>query len=148
MGIPVPNDVGRILVVDHDRAVLEHMRATLETLGCKVLTATEATEGLRLLKTQDVELILAELRMSPISGEVLLACAHAVRPDVRRVIMAAPEDVAEATALISSAGLMALVTKPWNDDALRGLVVQGLIRRNAMRPPRAASHHIRPASVS
>ena len=147
MGVPAPNNVGRVLVVDHDRAVLEHMRTTLETLGCEVLTATEAAEGLRLLKTRDVELIIAELRMNPISGDVLLACAHAVRPDVRRVIMAVPEDVPEATALISSAGLMALVTKPWNDDALRGLVVQGLVRRNAMRPPRCAPHHVRPAYV-
>lgn len=148
MGVPAPNNVGRVLVVDHDEATLKQMSATLETLGCRVLTTTDAAEGLRLLKTKDVELIIAELRISPISGDVLLACARAMRPDVRRVILAAPEDVPEATAMIGSVGLMALVTKPWNDDALRGLVVQGLVRRNTMRPPLAAPRHNGIAYVS
>lgn len=147
MGVPAPNNVGRVLVVDHDEAALCRMRGTLETLGCHVVTTTDGAEGLRLLKTTDVELVLAELRMSPIAGDVLLACAHVVRPDVRRVLLAASTDIAQATASIDCVGLMALVTKPWNDEALRSLVLQGLIRRNAMRPARASAHGVNPAYI-
>ena len=131
MTVRATDSVGRVLVVSHDEALLARMSAALETLGRSVLTTTDPIEGLRLLRTKDVELIIAELRMTPIAGVALLSCAYAARPDVRRVIMAAPEDV-PATAMIDTVGLMALAIEPFSgDDAATAPVVQGLLRRRA-----------------
>ena len=143
MTVRAMDSEGRILVVSHDEAMLARMSTALETLGRTVVTTTDPIEGLRLLRTKDVELIIAELQMTPISGVALLACGYAARPDVRRVLLAAPEDI-PAAAAIGTVGLMALAIKPFSgDDASRAPVVQGLLRRSSVRAPVAVSHESR-----
>jgi len=57
-----------ILVVDDEESLLEALRETLETHGFEVLTATDGAKALALLRSEPVDLILADVAMPNMNG--------------------------------------------------------------------------------
>src|SRR5215510_110699 len=64
--------VGTILVVDDDRDIQEVLKDRLESLGYGVLVASNGREGLELLESQSLQMVLLDVEMPDINGlEVL-----------------------------------------------------------------------------
>jgi len=57
-----------ILVIDDDKAVMEVVRAMLSMAGYKVTATGNSKEGLNLVKEQELDLIITDLRMPEVSG--------------------------------------------------------------------------------
>ncbi len=62
-----PQDIS-VLVVDDDYAVIEVVEELLKRAGFRVTAVTSGSEANRLLGSQDFHVLLADLRMSPVSG--------------------------------------------------------------------------------
>ncbi len=62
-----PQDIS-VLVVDDDYAVIEVVEELLRRAGFQVTAVTSGAEANRLLGNQDYHVLLADLRMSPVSG--------------------------------------------------------------------------------
>jgi CheY-like chemotaxis protein len=62
-----------VLCIDDNVAGLNTRRMLLESLGCTVLTATSGPEGLELLKSNDVDVVVLDYRMPEMSGEAVAA---------------------------------------------------------------------------
>jgi len=75
-----------LLVIEDDDIVRDLYRATLESAGFTVLTATDGQAGLKLLAEHDIALVLCDECMSPMSGHEFLQQSHA-RPTSPPVLM-------------------------------------------------------------
>ena len=58
----------QILLVDDDKDLVYILREALQKNGFEVITASDGSEGLRLLKTNIPQLIMADLTMPVMSG--------------------------------------------------------------------------------
>lgn len=73
------------------------------------------------MRTGEVSVLVADYRMPGMSGTMLLQLAKAFSPRTRRIMLTGyPGE----TLLISAGevGLRDLVGKPWDDEALKGLI--------------------------
>lgn len=63
----LPQDIS-VLVVDDDYSVIEVVEELLKRAGFRVTAVTSGSEANRLLGSQEFHVLLADLRMSPVSG--------------------------------------------------------------------------------
>lgn len=96
---PAPSPVGcQILVVDDERVILDLLATILETSGHRVDTATNGKRALEMLKKVRYDLIISDMKMPDIGGEVLWELVHASDPEMsRRIIFSTGDTVNPAT---------------------------------------------------
>ena len=113
-----------LLLVDDTPANLTAMTAVLEPLGYRLLTATSGDEALRHLLTEEVSLILLDVRMPGMSGiETASRLKERERTqDVPIVFLTAYADDASMIAEGFSTGAVDWVTKPVDPVLLRAKV--------------------------
>ena len=109
-----------VLCVDDDASVLSALRRVLRVEPFEVLTASNAAHALASLRSNKVEVIIADQRMPGLSGAELLAEVGQRWPRIGRVILTAyPGHAVMAEGI--RAGVDVLFHKPWaNDVNLRG----------------------------
>jgi two-component system response regulator HydG len=120
--------VGTILVVDDDSA----NRVTLERLlgreGFDVSPAASGREGLEILRSRSVDLVLTDLKMPGMSGLDLLRAVRTLDPDVEVVVMTAYGTVETAVEAMKD-GAYDFLSKPLRRLELVTTVKQALEKR-------------------
>ena len=89
-----------VLIVDDDEKICRGLGRAMERFGCRVQYATDAREGLRLVRERTPELILLDLVMPGINGPQFLAELRKTHPSLPVVIVTGYPDsdlVKEAT---------------------------------------------------
>ncbi len=82
----------RALVVDDDPLVLEAVVSMLEELGCETIPARSGSEALaQLMRDQTVEILVADINMSGLSGNQLAERACSFRPELRVLLLSGGE---------------------------------------------------------
>lgn len=76
----------KLLIIEDDDIVRQLYRATLESAGYSVLTATDGESGLKLVAEHPLALVLCDECMSPMSGHEFLQQIHR-QPDHPPVLM-------------------------------------------------------------
>src|ERR1017187_4547315 len=76
----------KVLVVDDDPDLLSTLALDLELSGFEVFTATDGLEGLRVLETTKVHLIISDMRMPHLDGVGFLDRVKASNPNLPVVI--------------------------------------------------------------
>jgi response regulator RpfG family c-di-GMP phosphodiesterase len=110
-----------LLLVDDEERILGALCRSLRREGYRLLTAQRAEEALRVLDAEPVDAILCDQLMPRTTGLELLAEAAARRPGVVRILVTGwPESIPRER--VRSAGIRALVPKPWDDAALKRLL--------------------------
>jgi serine phosphatase RsbU (regulator of sigma subunit)/DNA-binding response OmpR family regulator/anti-sigma regulatory factor (Ser/Thr protein kinase) len=130
-----------ILLVDDDRESLRALRAVLEPLGQRVVTARSGEEALRQLLHTDFAVVLLDMRMPGLDGLETARYIHA-RPRTRHipiVFLTAHADDVEQVFRAYEAGAVDYVVKPFHPDVLRGKVSV------FVELQRARSEHVREA---
>jgi CheY-like chemotaxis protein len=125
MSTPTPHT---ILTVDDDPHVLSSLRRLLSREGYRVLAATSGAEGLELLKSNAVALIISDQRMPAVIGAEFLARARLVSPHSMRIMLTGYAELEAAAQAINEGGIHFYFRKPWDDDQLR-LAVRQLLDR-------------------
>lgn len=82
----------RILIVDDDKSILYTLKMRLEYLGYKVITATNALEGLFLAGSERPEVILLDIKMPGMNGIDVLESINILSPSTSVIIISAYED--------------------------------------------------------
>lgn len=119
-----------VLVVDDKESVLSLLRAFLEP-DFRVETASSARIALERALRDDVDLVLADVRMPDLSGFELLNVLKRDRPSVEVVLMSAFGGAEGATQALR-AGAADYLSKPFDQSELRTKVERAIGRR----PPR------------
>ena len=81
------NDTCRILVVDDDGELLTNIRVYLEGCHYQVVTAVTGLDALELLRSENYNVLLANIVMPDISGLGLIELARKEKPDLIVIAM-------------------------------------------------------------
>jgi DNA-binding NtrC family response regulator len=109
--------LGRVLIVDDEQQMCELIETDLRLRGFEPFYRTSAVDAYQLLKEQDFDAVLTDLRMPGMSGTELCERIVANRPDVPVVVMTAFGSLETAVAAIR-VGAYDFVTKPIEMDLL------------------------------
>src|ERR1044071_5701441 len=82
-------DGGIVLVVDDEPAIVESLTKIFKREGLAVLSATDGTTGLDVLRKHRVGVLLTDLMMPNTSGMDLLRAAKTIAPETEVVLMTA-----------------------------------------------------------
>jgi response regulator RpfG family c-di-GMP phosphodiesterase len=115
-----------ILCVDDDRSVLDLLCLQLQRAGHHPLLAANGQEGLAVLQSTAVSMIISDYRMPGMSGTDLLARCRTVQPEAVRIILTGHADVEAAMEAINQGEVYRFLSKPWNKDTLLASVQQAL----------------------
>ena len=115
----------KILVIDDEQDIREGCERILSRMECKVVTAPDGAKGLNILKTQDISIVLSDIKMPGISGlEVLSQITEKYKSVM--VIMITGFSTVETAIEAMKKGAYDFVSKPFSPDQLRIVVKRAI----------------------
>jgi len=114
-----------ILLVDDEKPVLNSLKRLLRPLRCQVLLAESAAEGLALLEQQTIDLVISDMRMPEMPGEVFLQQVAERWPDSERIVITGFSDTQATIDAINKGKVSRFLMKPWQDDEVLKVVRKG-----------------------
>jgi len=115
-----------VLCVDDDKNILRSLMRLLRKEDYRLLTASSGEEGLKVLKENDVHMVISDQRMPKMSGTEFLAALKTNYPDVLRIILSGYTEVDSITESINKGNIYKFLLKPWNDQNLKLEIKQAL----------------------
>lgn len=118
-----------LLLVDDEPSVLNALRRLFRGPGYQVLQATGGAEGLELLRSHAVDLVISDMRMPEMNGAQFLAAVRQHDPSVVRMLLTGYSELSATIAAINQGEIHRYIAKPWDDQALLLTVSEALARR-------------------
>ncbi|MBK7353907.1 MAG: sigma-54-dependent Fis family transcriptional regulator [Nitrosomonas sp.] len=106
-----------ILIVEDDQDLLEAICTTVKLSGYKALGASSGAAALDLLNSQQIGLVISDIQMQPIDGNILLKRIKETYPDIPVLLMTAYGEINKAIAAMR-AGASDYLLKPFSPDYL------------------------------
>lgn len=129
METPAWTEPPRVLTVDDEAVVCESIRRVLSEEGYSVATATSARQGLDLLRSENFDLLLLDIRMPEMDGIEFLRETRAVSPDTEVIIITGHATIQTAVEAIKL-GATDYLQKPVSPDKLIVSAARALERRH------------------
>jgi two-component system, NtrC family, response regulator PilR len=101
----LPNNPPRILVVDDERSMREFLEIMLQKEGYQVSCAENGKAALELFREDRVDLIITDIRMTPVDGLEVLRQAKAIEPRTVVIIISAYASTETAVAAMKEGSL-------------------------------------------
>jgi PAS domain S-box-containing protein len=108
----------KVLVVDDEAGIRDGSERILSRMGCTVFGAPNGEEGLEVLKTKKVHLVLLDLKMPGMDGMEVLQRIHAGHPDILVIVITGFATVETAIEAMKR-GAYDFIPKPFEPDQLR-----------------------------
>lgn len=104
--------MARILIVDDEESIIRSVGALLETESHSVTGVMSGTEALKELKTKPFDLMITDIRMSPVDGLEIIQWCKKNRPEMPAVVISALTSD-EAEDMAREAGCCGYIRKPF-----------------------------------
>ncbi|GGC65103.1 hypothetical protein GCM10011396_10110 [Undibacterium terreum] len=108
-----------LLIVDDEPNILASIRRLLRREGYQILVANSGMEGLSILETNSVDVIISDQRMPNMTGVEFLRKAKLSHPDTVRIVLSGYTELQSITDAINEGAIYKFLTKPWDDEQLR-----------------------------
>lgn len=115
-----------ILIVDDEQHILRALKRLLRRDGYDIHLADNGPAALEVLVNTEVAVIICDQRMPGMTGDQVLAEARKIRPDAYCITLTGYTDLNAAQALINEGNVNHFLLKPWDDQALRRVVREGV----------------------
>src|ERR1700735_5054223 len=119
----------RVLLVDDDDALREMMTATLAQKGFEVVAAANVTEALKLITTENFDVLITDLHMpDPSDGFAVITAMRHLQPKALTLLVSGYPDTKSAMdAILLEAD--EIIMKPFETGKLADLLRDQLITR-------------------
>lgn len=117
-----------ILIIDDEKSLLDLLTVVFKKEGYGVKTALSAKKGLEFLEKDDIDLIIADIKMPQMSGMDLLKHVKEQKPEIPIVMITAYGSINQAVDALKS-GALDYVVKPFDVEELKIIVARGLEKR-------------------
>jgi DNA-binding NtrC family response regulator len=114
-----------ILVIEDKESMAAMLRETLESEEYRVILAKNASEGIRHLKEDRIDLVLTDLKLPGKSGIDILRVSKEENPSVPVILMTAHGSIEEAVSAMKG-GAFDFITKPFDTDHLLMLIKRAI----------------------
>lgn len=121
-----------ILVIDDEKNIRSGLRLLLEDEDYDVREASDGETGLKILKTEPVDLVISDLRLPGLTGEEVVETVHKLYPAVPIIVLTGHGTVDNAVECMRR-GAYDFLTKPLNFERLLLLIQRCLDKRLLMR---------------
>lgn len=111
----------KILVVEDDQALAEALQDTLKSAGYQVIVAEHGRMALSELESNKVDLIISDINMPQMSGDVLLKRVKTLYPDIPMMLMTAYGTIEQAVDAMRD-GAVDYMVKPFEAEVLINMV--------------------------
>ena len=118
----------KILVVDDEQSVATTIKAILQLDGSEVTAVTSGKEAVDLLKEQEFDVVLTDLRLDDLDGIEILRETQKLWPDTVSIMLTGYASLESAVTALRS-GAYDYLIKPSDVDELRATVGRALERR-------------------
>jgi DNA-binding response OmpR family regulator len=124
----------KVLLVDDDDAVRTMMSLTLEHKGFEVVSAANVTDALKLITTENFDVLITDLHMpSPSDGFAVITAMRHIQPKALTLLVSGYPDVKSAMdAILLEAD--EIIVKPFETKTLADLVHDKLLTRTPAVP--------------
>lgn len=119
--------MAKILIVDDEKLFRLSTRELLEKWGYAVFEAKQGEEALEILSREELDLVLLDLNLPDIPGEVLLQSIQTQQKDLPVIIVTAYAAVESAVQTLK-AGAYDYLLKPLQEEALQHAIAKALDR--------------------
>ena len=130
-----------VLIADDEKNIREGLGKALELDGYKAYLAADGKEALNIINTQEIDLVIADLRMPGMPGEDLLKQVSASYPTIQVIILTGHGTIETAVEAMRN-GAYDFLTKPVNLDRLSLLVKRALSARDLVLQHRALKEEV------
>ena len=117
-----------LLVIDDESLMREYVEEALIREGYRVYTAMSGKDGLEVLRQKQVDLVITDLKMTPMDGLEVLRQVKAEDRDTVVIVMTAYGTIETAISALKG-GASDYILKPFTPDALKLAVDRGLEHR-------------------
>lgn len=118
-----------LLLVDDEENILSSLRRLLRRDAYTILTATSGKQGLEILASNRVDVIVSDQRMPAMTGVEFLHKAKDMCPDTVRLVLSGYTDLQSVTDAINEGDIYKFLTKPWDDAMLRANINEAFQRK-------------------
>jgi len=124
--------MARILLVDDEGSIVKVLGALLTVVGhYEVVSTQDGVEAARLLRSEQFDLMITDIRMSPMDGMQLLRLAHDIRPNTVVIIVTAFGSI-ETAIEAHELGAFDYVPKPFKLNELLETVTMAIKYRDEL----------------
>ncbi len=121
-----------ILCVDDEPNILSALKRLFRPAGYRLLSANSGAEGLALMNTEAIDLVISDMRMPEMDGATFLAKVRQEWPEVVRILLTGYADIESTVAAINQGEVYRYIAKPWNEhDVL--LTVHDALERKSLQ---------------
>lgn len=135
------SEAAKVLFLDDDQSILELLRRLFANDGLEVLTSTSGPEAIEVVKCNDISVIVSDNLMPGMKGTEFLRQAKHISPDSVRIMLTGCADMQAAVDAINKGEVYKFVTKPWNHDEFRSIVLHSVDRHKTVQSLRKADEH-------
>jgi signal transduction histidine kinase len=114
-----------ILYVDDEPENLRIFELTFRR-DFTIFTATSGDQGIEIINTKPVAMVISDHRMPGMTGTEFLARAAAIDPKTIRIMVTAYGDAATLQDAINNGSIYRFIPKPWNPDDVRATLIRGI----------------------
>lgn len=112
----------RILYVDDEENNLRSFKATFRR-DFTIHTAIGGAEGLELVKSEPLDIIITDQRMPSMTGIEFLVKVQELNPEPIRMLLTGYSDINAVIDAINKGQVYRYLTKPWNEDEVRQTIL-------------------------
>lgn len=111
------NERINILYVDDEQNNLMSFKASFR-LKYNVFTAISGDEAIKILKENNIEIIITDQRMPNVTGVEFLEMVLQINPDPMRILLTGYADLNAVIEAVNKGKIFHYLSKPWNEEEL------------------------------
>ncbi len=122
---------GKIILVDDEASILSVLKTLLTVEGYDVSPVQDGNQAIEMIQGQEFDLMISDIRMTPVNGMELLRAAHEHRPEMVVIMVTAFGSVETAVEALKM-GAYDYILKPFKIDELLITVERAIEYKRAL----------------
>ena len=118
----------KILIIEDEKNLRRSLALTLEMEGYNVVEANSGEEGLRKLDSEEIDVVVTDVRLPGMDGIQIIREVKSRRPDVEVLVMTAFGSIENAVEALQE-GASDYITKPFKENEFRVRLQKALAQR-------------------
>ncbi len=111
----------KVLYIDDEDNNLNSFKASLRK-DFKVITASDAFEGLKIAETEELHVVIADQRMPGLDGVEFFEKLMKINPEPVRILLTGYSDIASVIDAINRGQVYRFIDKPWNIEQIKNAI--------------------------
>lgn len=108
----------KVLFVDDEKNILRSIKRSFIKKPFEIFTANSAKEGLTVLETQNIDIVVSDVKMPEIDGITFLTDVKKLYPNINRIILSGYVEKEAVINTILTGVASTYLTKPWINEEL------------------------------